>query len=106
MKITFVLGLLGMICFGQIASANCLGEAQIIAKIVRVDEVGTHCEVYTEASEVRFYSESGVCPLYLDEVLSRGVYSGFKTAHECAFEPGDELNGILVKNESGFIVLE
>lgn len=90
----------------QVSMANCLGEAQIIAKVQSTQKSLSSCVVSIDSSSIVQYNESGVCPLDLSEVLQSGVEVGMSNGHDCRLEAGDVITGVLVKNQAGVIVLE
>lgn len=100
--------ILGMAILGSGAMASaCIGEAQLVAKIAKVEKASLiSCKAYIDAASISFYSESMVCPLDLEEVIAEGVEVGFKDGHDCRLESGEELSGIIVKNSSGSLTVE
>ncbi len=90
----------------QASMANCLGEAQIIAKVSENKKTLSSCVAMIDSSSIVQYNESMVCPLDLGEVLEQGVEVGMKDGHDCRLEAGDVITGVLVKNQAGKIVLE
>lgn len=91
---------------GHMASANCLGEAQIIAKVQGNSKTMVSCLAYIDPTSVIQYNTNQVCPLDLDEVLINGIEVGLKDGHDCRLQAGDIITGVLVKTASGSIVLE
>lgn len=90
----------------QASMANCLGEAQIIAKVQSVSKTWTSCVAHVSTESIKQYNESMVCPLDLSEVLAKGVEVGFIDGHDCRLQPNDAISGVLVKTETGRIILE
>ena len=89
------------------SSADCLGEAQIIAKITeRSTDSLTTCTAKIDASSVRVYNQNGLCPMDLSEVISQGIEMGLTNGHDCDITVGGEINGIIYKRIDGKIVLE
>lgn len=88
----------------QTSMANCLGEAQIIAKVESVTKTLSSCVAHV--SSIEQYNSSMVCALDIEEVVSQGVEVGLMNGHDCRLEPGSVLTGVLVKNAAGKIVLE
>lgn len=101
----FILGLITVLSF-QTALAQCLGEAQIIAKVKGIQELGSACYAEIDTESLRFYQPSGVCPLHLEEVLHFGVKGEMVTEFQCSYKVGDEINGILFLDRNGDIILE
>ena len=101
----FILGLITVLSF-QSALAQCLGEAQIIAKVKGIQEMGSACYAEIDTATVRFYQPSGVCPLDLGEVIRVGVKGEMVTEFQCSYKAGDEINGVLVLDRNGDIILE
>ncbi len=100
-----ILGLIMALSF-QTALAQCLGEAQIIAKVNAVQELGSVCYAEIDTQSVRFFQPSGVCPLDLGEVIRVGVKGKMITEFQCSYKTGDEINGVLVLDRNGDITLE
>lgn len=100
-----ILGLITVLSF-QNAFAQCLGEAQIIAQVKGVQELGSACYAEIDSQTVRFFQPSGVCPLDLGEVIRVGVKGEMITEFQCSYKTGDEINGILVLDRNGDITLE
>ena len=89
----------------QISSANCLGEAQIIASVESVTQKTDNVLlVKIAAQSIVQYNESMVCPLDLYEVLENGFE--VKSENGIVIEAGQAISGVLVKNISGGIYLE
>ncbi len=97
------LALIFILSFAPLVSqATCLGEAQIIAK---VESVNSQCVVMINPASVRFYAESGVCPLDLSDVLHEGVYvDSFN--NNCSLKAGDVITGVLVRTNNSQIILD
>ena len=107
MKINLICICLATAFYFSNASANCLGEAQIIAKITeRSTDNLTHCTAKIDASSVRVYNQNGMCPMDLSEVISQGIDMPLTNGHDCEITVGDEINGIVYKRVDGRIVLE
>jgi hypothetical protein len=75
------------------ASANCLGEAQIIAKVRETNS----CVATLDSQSIRHYSENVTCPLSLGDVLNQGI-------QDCTLRAGDTVNGVIVLTEDGKII--
>jgi hypothetical protein len=102
-RIFFILTV--MMAVNAFANTNCLGEAQIIAKVAGIQKKTLlNCRVQVGA--VSTYNMNQNCPLDIDEVLSYGVEVGLKDGHDCALNSGDILTGIIVKDSAGRLVLE
>lgn len=97
---------LASLLIGSAASANCLGEAQIISKVTAIDKSLISCKAQVTAQSVSFYQENQLCPLDLAEVVSQGVEVGLENGHDCKLNVGDTLTGILVLQPHGVIFLE
>lgn len=88
-------------------TTQCLGEAQIIAKITgRSTDSLTTCTAQIDASSVRLYNQNGQCPMDLSEVISQGIEMGLTNGHDCDIYIGDEINGIIYKRIDGKIAVE
>jgi len=91
----------------QSAYSQCLGEAQIIAKVKGVQFLGSNvCYAEIDLQSVRFYQASGICPLDLSEVIRAGVKGTMYGEFSCSYNTGDEVNGVLVLDRNGDITLE
>lgn len=101
----FILGLITVLSF-QTALAQCLGEAQIIAKVKRVQKIGSACFAEIDSQSVSYFQPSGICPLDLGEVIRVGVKGEMITESQCSYKSGDEINGVLVLDQNGDITLE
>lgn len=83
----------------------CQQEAQVIATIKESVKVGTNsCIVYIDSNQVRFHAASYACPLEISEIAIEGVDVGLNKALSCNLQPGEELNGIVVRIDSGLIL--
>ncbi len=99
--------LLFSIATAQISFANCLGEAQIIAKVANVKSKSlSNCTVDIDANSITQYNVNRTCILDIQEVLYKGVEVGLKDGHDCRFDAGDDISGVLVLNNAGQIILE
>lgn len=83
----------------------CVGEAQIIAGIYKIEKTMSSCRVFVNPSKVQFFAENKLCPLALPEIANQGVEVGLKDGHDCAVD-SEDLNGILFVNSYGKIELE
>ncbi len=107
MKINLICICLATAFYLSQASADCLGEAQIIATITeRSTDSLTHCTAKIDASSVKVYNQNGMCPMDLSEVISLGIQMGLTNGHDCDITVGGEINGIIYKRIDGKIVLE
>lgn len=107
MKINLISICLATAFYFSNASAQCLGEAQIIAKISeRSTDNLSHCTAKIDASSVKAYNQNGMCPMDLSEVISQGIEMGLTNGHDCEITVGDEINGVIYKRIDGKIVLE
>lgn len=90
------------------AHAQCLGEAQIIAKVESIisRDMMMGCTVNVTPATIIMYNESRVCPLDLNEVLAQGIEVGLSNGHDCTYNEGDEFSGVIVKKTWGTIELE
>lgn len=75
------------------ANADCLGEAQVIAKVKEAKA----CKATLDVQSVRHYAENLTCPLSLTDVLNQGI-------QDCTLREGDDVNGILVLTNDGKII--
>lgn len=96
------------ILFSTLVQANCLGEAQIIAKVDRIIERHDmiSCKVAIDPNSIIQYNVNMTCPLDLSEVLAEGVEVGMPYGHDCAYNEGDTLSGVIVKRSWGSLDLE
>ncbi|MFZ3230943.1 MAG: hypothetical protein WA160_12115 [Pseudobdellovibrio sp.] len=104
MKTALILSLLTL---GSFSYADCLQEAQIIAKVKAVEtKTLSSCKVSIDIKSIQHFSSSQACPLSIEDVLTSTVEVGLSSGHDCRLEAGDTLTGVLVKNSAGVIVLE
>lgn len=75
------------------ASANCLGEAQITAKVKETKS----CVATLDPQSIRHYAENITCPLSLPDVLNQGI-------QDCTLRAGDTVSGVIVLTEDGKII--
>lgn len=73
--------------------SNCIGEAQIIAKIQSTQ----NCKAIVDIETVRHFRVNQICPLNLDEIVSQGI-------QDCTLRAGDEVSGVVIVNEDGKII--
>jgi len=107
MKINLICIYLATAFYLSQASADCLGEAQIIAEVTgRSTDSLTTCTAKIDASSVQVYNQNGQCPMDLSEVISQGIEMGLTNGHDCDISVGDQINGIIYKRIDGKIVLE
>lgn len=96
-----------LIILGLLASLSpalaCDGEAQFIAKVgSRTFSLSQGCKV--TLTEVRHFSSNPFCPLSLDEINTSELLVGTLNGHECAYDIGDEVSGVAVKQGARFIL--
>jgi hypothetical protein len=101
-----ILVLLTSIFLGSFSFACDRHEAQIIAKISKVDKAYSSCVAQIELRDIRFFSSSRVCPLDQVEVLDLGVNVGLKDGHDCGLDVGDEINGIIYRFDGSDIFID
>ena len=90
---------------GSAAFANCLGEAQINTTIASVEIMSTtKCKV--QLVPTSNFQDNQLCPLDIDEVLSKGVTVGLDSNGACEFKAGENFARILVLKADGTIVIE
>ena len=82
----------------------CQPEAQIIASVGSTRKLSsTSCLITVEA--VQQFNSSFVCPLVIGEI-GGGIEVGTNSNHECAFEVGEVISGVLYRDAAGAIILE
>jgi hypothetical protein len=97
----------GLLLLASSSAMACLQpEAQIIATITQVERTTQACVARVSPETLRFFASSYVCPLDIDEVLAEGVNVGIVNGHECALQVGDELNGIVYRDQAGLLRIE
>ncbi len=90
---------------------TCLGEAQIIATVTTSGPINngaapaTKCRLSIHSYGIKFYSENGLCPLSIVDVLAKGIVVQ-ANADSCSIEAGQELSGVIILKDDGSIVLE
>jgi hypothetical protein len=106
MKIFFTLVLLINIHSSVFACEQ--PEAQIISTIVELEMAPIGCVARLKSESTPFFRSNQICPLYLAEVLSEGVFINElnENGKECRLAKGDDLSGIIYRDVSGKIVFE
>lgn len=100
MNLAIFLSSLFIISAPSLALAGSYGEAQVIGKVASVRSVENGCMV--KISQFSFYRESGVHPLFAEEVLGQEITFA---AYQCeGLNPGDEISGVLVSNNDTIIL--
>jgi hypothetical protein len=89
----------------QASMAECLGEAQFVAKVESVKQTAAGCLATLSIDSITHYNESLVCSLDLTEVLQKGIEVG-NVNQSCSYEAGQDISGVLVKNADGTISLD
>lgn len=83
--------------------ADCMGEAQFIAKVAEANfKLGVGCRV--TITEPQYYSENPMCPLMIEDVNAIGVEAPVINGHECAWQPGDIISGVLVLKDDKVVI--
>ena len=83
--------------------AECAGEAQFIAKVGEANfRLGSGCRV--TITEPQIYNENPFCPLMIEDVNSIGIEAPVINGHECAWQPGDIISGVLVLKGDKIII--
>lgn len=99
-----------VILISQLAIADapaCTGEAQIIAKVDQIiSRDMSECVVSIDAKSIVQYNVNRTCPLELSEVLEKGVEVGLSNGHDCNYNPGDDISGVIVRTAWDTLVLE
>ena len=86
---------------------NCIGEAQIIAKVKSIKKkTATECVVDIDPLGVQYYNMSVICPLDIDEVLQRGISVGFIEGNECYISTDGKISGVAVLKHNVTIILD
>lgn len=96
-----------LLFFSSLSAMACYGEAQITAKIdsVQTDSLMS-CKVFIDSKQIQFFASSGVCPLEISEILSKGIEVGIINGHDCRLDNGMTMSGIVVKSASGDLSFE
>lgn len=80
----------------------CLGEAQMSATADRVQMTSAgQCHVTFHESTITHFAGNMMCPLDLMDVLDEGV-----EVKNCKLKPGSPVSGVIVRTQSGLLVLE
>jgi hypothetical protein len=91
----------------NVASADCLREAQIIAKVETSTKTSMNsCLVTVAADTVRHYSASRLCPLDLNDIIQAGIEVEMNDDQTCAYEVGQDISGVVVQNNDGSVSLD
>jgi hypothetical protein len=83
--------------------ANCIGEAQILGKIQKVEQTTSGCRVFLSSNAI--INTSIVCPIDEGKLSSEGIEVGLIDGSNCKMEVGNVITGVVVDNGS-FIYLE
>lgn len=106
MKLLLITSLLFISQFGS-AAPVCSGEAQIIAKVNQIiSRDMSECVVSIDTNSIVQYNVNQLCPLDLSEVMEKGVEVGLSNGHDCNYNPGEDLSGVIVKTAWDTLVLE
>lgn len=84
------------------ASAQCLGEAQVVAKIVSIEAItGGQC-----LAKVQVISsvENQLCPLYANEIEARGIVTKADN-FQCLDSVGGDIRRVVEVAQDGMIQL-
>jgi hypothetical protein len=81
-------------------------EAQFIGKVASIQKNTQGCVAFLNPQEMKMFNPSYICPLDQEEVFAAGVEVGLKNGHDCIYEPGNEISGVLVRINGGKIILE
>ena len=89
------------------AAPVCSGEAQIIAKVGQIiNRDMSECVISIDTNTIVQYNVNQLCPLDLSEVMEKGVEVGLSNGHDCNYNPGDDISGVIVKTAWDTLVLE
>lgn len=85
------------------AQSTCLGEAQLIAQVDRLqsDNAGS-CKIIIK--DVSFYAANQLCRLELSEIMAEGIEIGI-TDGQCTYSL-DNVSSLVVRTEDGKIKIE
>lgn len=90
-----------LIATANTASASCIAEAQVIAKVKYTEAVdATSCRLFIDPNTVKFYAPNQTCVLDLGTIALQGVVVGMTSENQC---PGT-LSTTVVMTESGDLV--
>jgi hypothetical protein len=78
----------------------CIGEAQIIANVARVESVNSEIDLVTVGA-VTLYNENITCPLDLQSVVGTGIQ-----VRSGIFHAGSSISGVVVQHEDSSLHLE
>jgi len=75
------------------ANAACLGEAQVIAKVIEAKD----CKASLAPQSVLHFAQNQTCPLAMSDILNEGI-------QDCTLRAGDNIRGVLVLTTDGKII--
>jgi hypothetical protein len=88
----------------KVETKTCQQEAQFISKVKSLTKDYTGCVVKIDLNNTKIYNPSMVCPLEIEEVVAEGIQVGLRDGHDCAFDVGDEISGVIVRKNSKLIL--
>lgn len=95
----------------SIASAasdnDSIAEAQIIAKVKSVKKVKNNlCKLQIHEKSIRAFNAHALKPLFVEDVLFRGVLVGKKADGTCRISANEEISGVVIMRKDGSVILE
>ena len=103
MKNTILIVLLSLIGL-NFAYAECIGEAEIIAKVVNVKTNKSSCTV--SIGEVSFFRYNQLCPMSIVEPIQAGIEVKTTDGQGCNFAAGQDISGVIAVGADGLIYLD
>jgi hypothetical protein len=98
--------LLLAVCLSSLNSYACNGEAQIIAKVSKVQSSNNMCLVSIHPYTIRFFASSGVCPLDEQTIIQQGILLPANENGSCDIQVDQDISGVVVMKENGQLGLE
>lgn len=89
-----------------VVAPACEAEAQIIAKVSSLRKSLSGCQVSVISETIQFFKSSQVCALEQSEVEKSEIEVGLSGGHDCRYDIGDTISGVLVKKSNGRIILD
>lgn len=87
----------------SVPALACIGEAQVLGKVREVRKTMTSCRVLLTSDSV--VTVNPLCPLDHSDIEARGISVGMIDGHDCEYNAGDDISGILV-DDGNFLFFE
>ena len=87
----------------------CLGEAQIVAKVVatealpKTQKFAAGCRVFIAQKDVSFFAVNQLCLLGMGQIVEQGIVFDLTQDGQCPLQAGETVGGILSLGQDGRI---